>query len=180
MNNAELTALKTEMLERLYDADFNLRYHDSLGRRYGKLDLSDRVILAVAAVIVFVCAGSWPVPQYPKLWSTIAGAVSLLSTTVIPLFKWNKLIPRIESERLRWIQLKNDYENLWNDAKATGDWDEAKKELNKLRKKDVAAEKSGGIIPEHKGLLAKCQQEVIIYYEERNRQDDQSQPSQAA
>jgi hypothetical protein len=50
------------------------------------------------------------------------------------------------------------------DSKISNDWDGAMKELKKLRKKDVAVEKSGGIIPKHNRLIAKCQQEVITAY----------------
>jgi hypothetical protein len=81
---------------------------------------------------------------------------------VLPLLKWNKLIPRIEAERLRWIQLKNEYEDLWTDAKANGEWIGAQKELRKLRKKDNDAERSGGIIPEHGDLLDKARRDVIM------------------
>src|SRR5438309_1173980 len=117
MNITELHLLKQELLERRYDADFNLEYHDRLGRWYSLLDLIIRMTLAISAIAVFVCAGLWPMPEHPRLWATIAGAVSLISTTVMPLLRWNKLIPKIEAGRLRWIQLKNDYDNLWNDSK---------------------------------------------------------------
>ena len=162
VNNIELTSLNEELQQRLFDSEFNLMYHDELGRLIWKLDLGVRMSLACAATVVTVCGSLLVMPEHPKVWPTIAGAISLISTSVIPLLKWNKLIPRIESERLRWIQLKNEYENLWNDSQSSGDWDGATRELKKLRKKDIMAEKSGGIIPKYEWLIEKCTKQVIM------------------
>ena len=160
--NQELKLLKREILDRLYLADFNAQYHDDLCRRYSKRDLVMRISLAIAAVVVFSCGRL--LPQGSSLWQTLAGTITLISTTVVPLLKWSKLIPRIEAERLRWIQLKNEYKNLWTDAKTTGDWSTAKKELRKLRKKDSTAEQSGGIIPKHRDLLDKARNDVVMMH----------------
>jgi hypothetical protein len=158
--NGELRLLMRELLKRRYDAEFNARYHDLLARRYHRLDSLVKVILATTAVLAFIgmkIGGNEP-------WQTISGATALIATTVLPLFKWHKLIPRIEAERLRWIALKQEYRDAWNDAKTSGDWTAAKKDLRRLRKRDNATEKSGGIIPEHRGLLATAQREVIAAF----------------
>jgi uncharacterized protein (UPF0335 family) len=164
MNTTEVAALNHDLQERIFDADLNERYNDTIGRILGRLDLGVRLALAASAIIVAVCGNSLVGPQHPKIWANIALAISLISTTVMPLFKLNKLIPAIESERLRWIQLKNDFKNVWNDAKSDHDWDAALKELKKLRKKETATEKSGGIVPQWAWLIEKCRQEVVKAY----------------
>lgn len=158
--NEELRGIKREMLQRLHLADFNARYHDALCRRFLNRDLALRMALAFFALVVFVVGRVWT--DMSAVWQTLSGAIALISTTLLPLLKWNKLIPRIEAERLRWIQLKNEYENLWTDTKADGDWPSAQNELRKLRKKDKDAEKSGGVIPEHADLLDKARRDVIM------------------
>jgi hypothetical protein len=80
--NEELRVLKREMLERLHIADFNARYHDALCRRYMQRDIAMRMTLAISAVVVFVSGRVWP--EIPAVWQTLAGAIALLSTTVLP------------------------------------------------------------------------------------------------
>jgi hypothetical protein len=77
----------------------------------------------------------------------------MLATTVIPLLKWNRLIPRIETERLRWVEIKQDYENALSDSRASGNWIEAKREFHRVRRRDNLAEKRDGVIPKHRDLL---------------------------
>jgi hypothetical protein len=160
MNNTEISSLNHNLQERLFGAELNERYNDALGLILGRLDFGVRFMLAVSAIIVAVNGNSLVAPQHPKIWANVALAISLISTTVMPLFKLNKLIPTIESERLRWIQLKNDFKNTWDDARTSRDWDSAAKELKKLRRKEIAAEKSGGIIPQYTWLIKRCEKEI--------------------
>jgi hypothetical protein len=156
--NDELRKLKRAILEARYTAEFNARYHDMLCRRYVWWDMATRVILSLCAVVAF--AGMKLVGAEP--WQTVSGITAMLATTVLPLLKWNKLIPRIEGEHQRWIGLTQEYENLWNDSNADGDWKEAAKELRRVRKRDNTVEKVGGIIPEHSGLLDKARRDVVM------------------
>jgi hypothetical protein len=143
-----------------------VRYHDYLLRRYVNRDLAVRLSLATSAVVVFV--GIRLVPT-STVWPTASGVIALISTTIVPLFKWNKLIPAIDSERLRWIQLLNDYSNLWNDTKVSGQWDSAAKDFKKLRKKDNDFERTGPLIPRHNDLLQRAQRDMQAAFMPQSR-----------
>lgn len=158
MNDTQLNQLYHDLQENLFTASFNARYHDYLERRFVRCDLTARLLLAFAGVVVFAC-----IKLVPKsdIWPTAAGAITLISTTVLPLFRWPKLIGAIESERARWVQLRIEYQNLWSDTKVNGDWDGAAKDFKKLRKRDNDFEKTGPLIPEHKDLKSKARNKTI-------------------
>lgn len=160
MENNVLYELKREILERLYVAEFNAIYHDLLHRRYDRRDFLLRMSLASSAVVVFLCIRLFP----GGVWPTISGAITLLSTAVVPHLKWNKLIPRIEASKLHWVGLKSEYQNLWSNSKISQDWGDALKELKKLRKKDSNIERGFGLIPKHDDLLKKAREDVIALH----------------
>src|ERR1035441_653880 len=160
MENNALNGLHREMLDRLFVAEFNTEYHHLLYRRYELKERLLRLSLALSAVVVFVCIKVFPA----GCWPTVSGAITLISTTVVPILRWNRLMPRIEAAALRWAGLRNEYRNLWQDSKMSGDWDYALIELKKLRKKDGTVEKADGLLPKHDDLLKKAREQVIAMH----------------
>jgi hypothetical protein len=163
MDNKALEALKRDMLDRMYIAEFNEVYHDLLHRKYASKESWLRMSLAVSGAIV--CVGMKV--STAGFWTNASCVITIFSTMVVPLIKWNKLIPVIEGAKLRWIVLKDDYQNLWQDSKISGDWDDALKELKKLRKKDSDLARMPGLIPSHDDLLKKARGIVIARHPQK-------------
>src|SRR5580658_2405207 len=138
MSKQEFDSLVRDIQRYLHNATFNMHYHNLLQRRYVQCDSWTRLCLAIGGVLVFV--GIKIIPT-SAVWTTASGAITLISTSVIPQLRWQKKIGAIESERVRWTYLRNEYLNLWNDTRADGDWAFAAKEFKKLRKKDNEFEK---------------------------------------
>jgi uncharacterized protein (UPF0335 family) len=160
MENTAFKELTHEIQERLFLAEFNAEYHDLLERRYSLRDFWLRMCFALSGAGVWICIRFF----HAGVWTDLSGAITLISTTILPILRWNKLIPRIEAEKLRWIGLKNEYRDLWQDAKMSGNWDDALKDLKRLRKKDAAVEKSVGLIPKHNDLLKEAREAVIALH----------------
>ncbi len=156
MNELELKQLKRDMRTGLYDAEYNACLFDLLFRRYHRIDTATKVTLATVAATSVV---AMKFTQH-QAWPAINALTVIVTTGVLPILKWNKLIPRIEAERVRWIGLKQEYQNAWDDAKSSADWDEAAKELRRIRKRDNTAEKNGGVIPNHRGLAEIARRKV--------------------
>lgn len=157
--SVDSSKVKAELRRRLLDADFNARYHDALCRRYHAREHRTGIALASATIAVAFFATIWP--TIPRWCQALSVLLTSISTLLLPRLKWAKLIPILEAERARWIQLKLDYENLWTDTHGTGEWDDAAKELRKLRRKDDEAEAGKALVPRHDDLLDLARQEVI-------------------
>ena len=151
---------KKRILESLYLAQFNALYLNLLQRRYERWDLILRIGIGVVGTSVAATA----IGTKTVAWQVISGVTTIFATAVVPVLKWQRLIGRIEADRVKWIALKNAYENLWNDAEADGNWDAAAKEYKRIRKRDNVVEEGKGTLPKHAGLLRKARKQVCAVH----------------
>ena len=106
---------------------------------------------------------AWLSNHDASIWKAVSAGAGLVATTILPVLKWSKLLPTVAAEKAQWVVMKNEYEDLLHDIDAGGSDAVAKKEFERVRKKDVAAEKAESVLPRYKGLIQQSRKEVCIY-----------------
>jgi hypothetical protein len=160
MSDAQ-NSLRRAIWSALLTAEFNSRYWDYLLRRFNQADFVVRLILAVAGCTAIAGWGFWR--SHDIWWRAITTAATLLSTVILPVLKWHRLIPVTSTVRSNWIGLKNDYENLLHDLDGGEDERGIENRFRQIRKKDQAAEAEPQTLPHYKRLMDRCWQEVIMF-----------------
>ena len=98
----------------------------------------------------------------PAVSVTLNSVASIVSTVVLPQFKWAKVEGEAIAERKAWAGILADYELL---SSSTDDASEIRKEFSRLRRACARQQGNGVILPRIKKLLNKAQDDVATYHQ---------------
>jgi hypothetical protein len=155
MNNALAEQIRQGQL----DADLNVRYAEAIALTYRHRHLAGNVVCGL-------CTAGTVTALVTKLVSPVIGitlnsVASLVTTIVLPQFKWQKIEGEAISERKAWAILKADFDLLAisDDSDA-----EKKKEFTRLHKASAKQQGNGVILPRLPKLQRKIELAVATYH----------------
>ena len=140
-------------------AQFNARYWHHLANQYKFRDNAFRLVLALLAVagtVAFKAA-----PENAQFWIMLTSSATAVSAAILPFLKWSKIIPSIESDRLKWIGIAQDYDDLAQELRTTNDWDSAFAEFKRIKKRDNSQSQAHDSLADDPAIKARATAEVI-------------------
>jgi len=146
------------MRERLWElmvkADINVRYWKSYEARVMWMEKISRLILISASVISVL---AWALEKtYLPAATAISAFAAFVALVVVPSFGLEGYSSKVEAIRHRWIEIRDDYEELWADLD-NGEAQSWEKRFQAAQKRDQSLEQGGLWAPESKKLICQAQ-----------------------
>ncbi|MEM9481526.1 MAG: hypothetical protein AAGA58_17900 [Verrucomicrobiota bacterium] len=112
-------------------SEYNSSYWNRYENKLRRIDIVLKIILALGSVIG---VGAWAANSEYQTFSAVMSAVcGLLATVILPAISWTGLVDRIQGVRHRWIDIKRQAQDLWDDCIDGEPPTSAKKKLKTLQ-----------------------------------------------
>lgn len=133
-------ATRDRIWRRYLDAELSVCYWNRLAHRYGFIDKSMKILLAVTSSSTIA---SWTLfSEYPFSWKLLS-AVSALVAVCQPILKYADKLEKVSQVRGEWIQLAEEYEDLWDDHAELSD-NQLRSALKRFRRREKQLSRTEG------------------------------------
>ncbi|GAF87360.1 unnamed protein product [marine sediment metagenome] len=149
--------LRTAIRNSMLTADLNVRYWGYISRRYYKTAMTMKIFLVIMASGTVASWGIWQ--EIELLWKILSGIAAILSI-ILPILRTEEKIDKTSFLKGKWIEVKNDYEFLW-DTKENKNLNGLTQEYKRIRDKETKVSKKEKNLPYRSMLIAKCYKEVL-------------------
>ena len=148
----------TEMIIARNNAEMNAKYWEKLSVRIKWQNNVIKIVLGIASSTAFAGFGFWKTHQ--DVFSYIMGIVGIISTVIVPLLKRDKLLSEVEIDRIGWLDLAAEYNEMVTELSTKSNWEKAMATFAKLRRKEVGLARRFDAIQDDKALIDDAQDEV--------------------
>lgn len=150
--------MKRGLWESMLDADMNARYWKKLAKRYSSVDVGIKIFLALLTSGSVAGWKFWS--DNPEVWKTLS-AIAAVVSIILPIIQLPKSINKMSNLTGRWLQIQYDYELLWADCLKNENNQNLPKRYKDIKSKEVSVKTAETDLPEFKGLIRICYDEVI-------------------
>lgn len=142
----------------MLDADFNARYWRYMVLRFARRENYAKIFLAVVASASVASWSLWIEIQW--LWKTLS-AIAAIVAVAMPIIDVPRKTELMTDAYGGWLQLMNEYEDLWRSRESSNDRTFAAK-LTSLKTREVDVAKKTAKLPSDDDALAeRCYAEVL-------------------
>ena len=150
--------IKNEVWDAMFIAAFNVIYWTHISRRYHFRAKSVKIFLAVMSSSTVATWGFWH--EIDILWKCLSSASALIALS-LPILNWERTIEKSSDLRGQWLQISNEYKNLWLDCSLNKSIKNIESNLKNIRSKELSVGKiSTADLPVDRKLEKRCSDET--------------------
>jgi hypothetical protein len=153
--------MKKIIWESLLDAEMNVRYWKRLTQRYLRRDKAMKIFIAISSSGTVAAWSIWS--EHPAVWKVLSAIAAIVGISM-PIFNYQKTIEIASELSGKWWEIRNEYEQQWNDLKNNEDISELRKRHSITKQKEVPLVEREAKISEDNKLLRKCFDDVKRQY----------------